>query len=104
MVFERWAAAGCEDHADTLKMVGLIDFFLPFFPLERAHVRAAFNLRLKQRAAALWDAEGVELKWSDAVIAFLTERVRVLHRSVVVCQSIRSSIQFYVWEGHRLCR
>ena len=39
MVFTSWRASACEDFPDTLKLISLIDFFLPYFPLHRDQVR-----------------------------------------------------------------
>ena len=35
LVFEIWRRDGCEQHTDTAKLVSLVDFYLPFLPLER---------------------------------------------------------------------
>jgi hypothetical protein len=75
LVFERWLAQGCEERADTLKMVGLVDFFLPFFPLEESHVRRLFAHRLAERGAEL-AAEGLGgLAVDPKVVDFLVARV-----------------------------
>ena len=75
LVFERWAAQGCEERTDTMKMVGLVDFFLPFFPLERPHVRRLFEMRLAERARALAERRLGGLAWDESVLEFLTQRV-----------------------------
>ena len=49
VVFERYAADGCEERADTLKMVGLVHAYLPFLPLERAHLRRILARALPER-------------------------------------------------------
>ena len=36
LVFSLWAQGQCEDYTDTRKMLGLISFFLPYFPLRQA--------------------------------------------------------------------
>lgn len=55
--------------------VGLVDFFLPFFPLERRHIRQLFDMRLAERSAAL-EAEGLAgLAWDEGVVDFLTAKV-----------------------------
>ena len=33
LVFSLWTQGDCEDYTDTRKMLGLISFFLPYFPL-----------------------------------------------------------------------
>jgi hypothetical protein len=55
--------------------VGLVSFFLPFFPLERRHVRQLFGMALAQRAAELRKVRLGGLTWDAAVIDFLTSRV-----------------------------
>lgn len=55
--------------------MGLVDFFLPFFPLERRHIRQLFDMRLAERSAAL-EAEGLAgLAWDEGVVDFLTAKV-----------------------------
>lgn len=85
LVFERWQKQGCEDRTDTMKMVGLVDFFLPFFPLERTHVHELFELRLREKVDAVEtqlkrsssNKENSEKKiiWDDKVLEFLTSKV-----------------------------
>jgi len=83
LVFERWQKQGCEERTDTIKMVGLVDFFLPFFPLERKHVQELFELRLREKAAAVQkqlkrrssNRENLVLVWDSAVVEFLTSKV-----------------------------
>ncbi|EFN56148.1 hypothetical protein CHLNCDRAFT_51790 [Chlorella variabilis] len=75
MVFERWLAQGCEERSDTLKMVGLVSFFLPFFPLERRHVRQLFGMHLARRGAELQRQKLGGLQWDPLVLDFLTSKV-----------------------------
>lgn len=75
LVFSRWRAQGCEEHADTMKMVGVVDLFLPFFPLERAHVGRLFAMRLRDRGDALAAARLGGLGWGAGVVEFLTNKV-----------------------------
>jgi hypothetical protein len=85
LVFERWQKQGCEDRTDTMKMVGLVDFFLPFFPLERTHVHELFELRLREKVDAVEtqlkrsssNKENSEKKiiWDEKVLEFLTSKV-----------------------------
>ncbi|KAK9819389.1 hypothetical protein WJX81_001102 [Elliptochloris bilobata] len=75
LVFGRWLDEACEPRADTLKSVGLVDFFLPFLPLERRHLVALFEARLRERRDAWRRAEGAELAWAPDVSDFLADRV-----------------------------
>jgi hypothetical protein len=81
LVFERWQKQGCEERTDTIKVVGLVDFFLPFFPLERKHVRELFELRLKEKADAVQkqlkrtNTKFPALLWESAVVDFLSSKV-----------------------------
>ena len=56
--------------------VGLVSFFLPFFPLERRHLRQLFELRLRERSAELQRAQLGGLQWDAAVLDFLLSKVR----------------------------
>lgn len=75
MVFARWLAEGCEERSDTLKMVGLVSFFLPFFPLERRHIRQLFGMRLAERREELAAARLGGLLWGPEVVDFLLGKV-----------------------------
>ncbi|KAK9830272.1 hypothetical protein WJX72_010727 [[Myrmecia] bisecta] len=75
LVFDIWQRGECEDRTDTLKMVGLIDFFLPFLPLERPHIKQLFEMRLLEKAQQMRQSMGTDLAWDDAVLAFLTGKV-----------------------------
>lgn len=39
VVFEAWRRSGCESYEDTLAFSAAIDFFLPYFPLQREQAR-----------------------------------------------------------------
>jgi hypothetical protein len=55
--------------------VGLVSFFLPFFPLERRHLRQLFGLYLSQRSADLERQQLGGLRWDPEVVDFLTSKV-----------------------------
>jgi hypothetical protein len=38
LVFASWRHNACEEYTDTLKLISLVDFFLPFLPLQRKQV------------------------------------------------------------------
>lgn len=75
LVFENWDADGCEDRIDTIKMVSMVDFFLPYLPLEKVHIRKLFQMRLAEEAADLLKNFFADLVWDDAVIDFLVSKV-----------------------------
>jgi hypothetical protein len=74
VVFAQWRASQCESHADTLKLMSLIDAFLPYLPLERQHMPALVQLGLRQRAALL-ALQRVALEWQPAVVGALASKV-----------------------------
>ncbi len=76
LIFSMWADDGCEAQADTLKFVSLVDFFLPFLPLERRHIEALFLMRLEETAAQLRQSQSIELTWDPDIITFLTDKAR----------------------------
>ena len=78
LVFQRWLDEACEQRADTLKSIGLVDFFLPFLPLERRHLVALFEARLQERRGALRRAQRSDLAWEPDVVHFLADRVSLL--------------------------
>ena len=78
LVFQRWLDEACEQRADTLKSIGLVDFFLPFLPLERRHLVALFEARLLDRRMALRRAQRTDLAWEPDVLHFLADRVSSL--------------------------
>ncbi|KAK9821179.1 hypothetical protein WJX74_005314 [Apatococcus lobatus] len=75
IVSQKWDATGCHDHASLWKMVSMVDFFLPFLPLEQSDLRRLFDIRLNAIAADLLQAQQAELTWAPDVIAFLCDKV-----------------------------
>jgi hypothetical protein len=77
VVFAQWRASQCEAYEDTAKLMSLIDVFLPYLPLERAHMPALVALALRDRAALLAQAQRrVRLQWEHGVPEFLAGQVR----------------------------
>lgn len=75
-VYAGWEAQACEDAGETHRSVSLVDFFVPFLPLERQHVRAVFagqlGLRsMRGRMEGTWSA----LAWDDKVLDYLAANV-----------------------------
>lgn len=69
-MFSQWVATDCETRTDTVKLLNLVDFYLPYFPLERRHLEALCERLLQARAAI----EG-PLSWDRRLPAFLAGRV-----------------------------
>ena len=78
LVFSLWAADECEERTDTLKMLALVDFFLPFLPLERPQIAQLFEMRLRERRRTLAaEKQAANLTWTPEVVRFLTDRVQL---------------------------
>ena len=76
LVFSLWSADDCEERTDTLKMLALVDFFLPFLPLERPHIEELFEMRLRERRHMLTTKQqAANLTWTPELVRFLTDRV-----------------------------
>jgi ATP-dependent Clp protease ATP-binding subunit ClpA len=75
IVFEKWSQQNCEEDSDTLKMVGLIRFFVPFFPLKKYHLEKLLEMKLRQRANDLVTLGAGELTWDSSVVGFLIDRI-----------------------------
>ena len=56
-------------------MLGSIDFFLPYFPLESSNIQELFTKRLVDQSAALLRSDAANLTWSEDVTDFLMSKV-----------------------------
>ena len=56
-------------------MLGAIDFFLPYFPLEGVNIHDLFSKRLDNQAEKLLKSDAANLTWSIAVVDFLLTKV-----------------------------
>ena len=87
LVFSMWTSDECEERTDTLKMLALVDFFLPFLPLERPHIVQLFDMRLQDRRRALTAEKlAADLTWTPEVVQFLADRVRLQFPSLLSWQ------------------
>lgn len=75
VIFSHWQRGACEGFEDTLKFTALVDFYLPYFPLERAHVIELTQRALQARAPALARDKGLRLEWGRGVVDFLASKV-----------------------------
>jgi hypothetical protein len=74
VVFEEWRKSDCESYADTLKLMSLIDLFLPYLPLSRQHMADLVQLALKQRQAELRHSH-IQLQWEPGVVHLVADKV-----------------------------
>lgn len=75
-MFRLWAKQGCESAPDIVKLLSLIDFYLPFYPLERQHIRALFEAKLQGRKQEMLAAKHGRLAWGDEILDFLLKKVQ----------------------------
>ena len=106
LVFSLWTADDCEERTDTLKMLALVDFFLPFLPLERPHIEQLFEMRLRERRRMLAaEKQAANLTWTPEVVRFLTDRVRVLALTLLSSTHLVSMSALYgvpcTWRKNR---
>lgn len=78
MVFQVWQQQGCEDFSDSQKLLRSIDFFLPFYPLEKKHLEILFRKTLNGFQASAWKEFGtgnVTLEYGLDIVEFLIDKV-----------------------------
>ena len=70
------SSTGDGDRVDTLKAIGMIDMFVPFFPLGVADIQALFAMLLAQRARFEVRRQAVRsMRWDADVASFLATKV-----------------------------
>lgn len=74
-MYNIWSQGNCEGHVDIIRMLGSIDFFLPYFPLEGSNIRELFINRLVDQSAAVLRSDAANLTWSNDVTDFLMSKV-----------------------------
>lgn len=85
-MYNIWSQGNCEGHVDIIRMLGSIDFFLPYFPLEGSNIRELFTKRLVDQSAAVLGSDATNLTWSDDVTDLLMSKVwagRLLPQKIV---------------------
>ena len=81
LVFDTWRKndiRDCrEDRVRTLKTIGMIDIFVPFFPLSERDIRELFEmlLRMRQHVEVVQRRSVRGMSWDDDVATFLASRV-----------------------------
>lgn len=77
LMFERWSMEGCQSGPEIVKLLSLVDFYLPFLPLERDHIQELFRAKLAKRREEMLADTQEYLTWGDEVVKFLREKVGV---------------------------
>ena len=75
LVYNIWSQGNCEGHVDIIRMLGSIDFFLPYFPLDRSNIQDLFEQRLVDQSDAVLRNDAANLTWTTEVIPFLLSKV-----------------------------
>lgn len=71
LVYEHWAST-CEPLIDTLNVLNLVNFFLPYFPLGQREIRDVIILGMATRAH---NQGFLKLKWDEAAVDFLLNKI-----------------------------
>eukprot|EP00798_Chlamydomonas_sp_ICE-L_P008143 gene8143-1391_t len=74
LVFGALQASGCESYEDSLRFTSLVDFFLPYLPLQRPQVLTLMERAMQNWAASLWHDKFTVLEWEPEIIAFLVDK------------------------------
>ena len=90
LMFRQWADEGCQSTSDVVKLLSLIDFYLPFLPLEKIHLQELFETKLRQRRQSLLQASQEDLIWDKEVVEFLVSKVCIHWPRVTHLEAERS--------------
>lgn len=68
-----WMNVDCEASVDAVKFLNLIDIFIPFFPLERSHIRELIqkSLDLSKEFAP----KGGSVTWTPSFVEYFVDQV-----------------------------
>ncbi|MEW5297527.1 MAG: hypothetical protein WDW36_000732 [Sanguina aurantia] len=75
LVYNHWRKDGCEGYDDTLRFTSAIDFFIPFFPLQKPQIEKLMVQELKAYATSLREHKKVAMVWDKDVLDFLVRQV-----------------------------
>lgn len=76
LMFDHWSNEGCQSASDIVKLLSLIDFYLPFLPLERDHLKELFRAKLAHKEQELLATSQAKMSWGSDVVDFLVSKVR----------------------------
>lgn len=100
LVYDIWSQGNCESHVDIIRMLGAIDFFLPFFPLEASNIQQLFTKRLAEQSTALLRSDAANLTWSAEVMDFLISKVRTQAHLSFTTLCVPALIAVLSWPRH----
>jgi hypothetical protein len=92
VVFDEWRKSDCESYADTLKLMSLIDVFLPYLPLGRQHMPDLVKLALKQRQAN-YRHNSIHLQWEPGVVQLVANKVSANARQCAAYRCARNDVE-----------
>jgi len=75
MIFKIWRQQDCEAFSDSQKLLRTIDLFLPFYPLEKEHIKKLFEMKLEQFSDEASRTIGQPLTYNASLLGFLVQRV-----------------------------
>eukprot|EP00803_Ostreobium_quekettii_P004257 evm.model.scf_468.10 EVM.evm.TU.scf_468.10 scf_468:65138-67318(+) len=74
LMFEHWRKEDCESFYDTLKNTNFIDLYVPYFSLEKDHIKKLLEMRLAEVSAGS-KGHGFQLQWDRTVVEFLMGKI-----------------------------
>jgi hypothetical protein len=100
LVFERWRADACEAVEDTMKMISLVDLYLPYFSLSVSDLRILVNRGLQQRSVELQEQKHVTMSWGTEVVDFLLSKVGIwIQNQSFVATRVMWQVRQIRWHG-----
>lgn len=109
MFSHRSVASSPQDEASSSltnsRAISLVDFYVPFFPLHRSHIREVTGTFLARTyAPVLRSKSGYELQWDDDVVDFLVRRAMGRDAATEGGRGEDGCGVRWVMRGHRACK
>ena len=89
LVYSAWQKSACEAHMDDVKILGAVDFFLPYFPLGADSLQSLFEKNLGKEADRLRKVvPPIKLSWDKDVVEFLLSKVTHLNTVMITTKAV----------------